>query len=238
MEMNFGGVIMYDIKEWKHIFKLDPNKEISDDDLEKICESGTDAVIIGGSDGITEDNVLQMLVRVRRYSVPCVLEVSTIASITPGYDYYFVPTVLNSQNRKWILDLQHEALIEFGDIMNWNEIMAEGYCVLNADSKVAQLTNAKTNLKEEEVIAYARMADKLFHLPIFYLEYSGVYGDVGLVRKVQSALENTRLFYGGGIESLEQAKEMATAADTVVIGNLLYENMKVALETVSVVKEG
>jgi putative glycerol-1-phosphate prenyltransferase len=238
MEMNFGGVIMYDIKEWKHIFKLDPNKEISDDDLEKICESGTDAVIIGGSDGITEDNVLQMLVRVRRYSVPCVLEVSTIASITPGYDYYFVPTVLNSQNRKWILDLQHEALIEFGDIMNWNEIMAEGYCVLNADSKVAQLTNAKTNLKEEEVIAYARMADKLFHLPIFYLEYSGVYGDVGLVRKVQSALENTRLFYGGGIESLEQAKEMATAADTVVIGNLLYENIKVALETVSVVKEG
>jgi putative glycerol-1-phosphate prenyltransferase len=229
---------MYDIKEWKHIFKLDPNKEISDDDLEKICESGTDAVIIGGSDGITEDNVLQMLVRVRRYSVPCVLEVSTISSITPGYDYYFVPTVLNSQNRKWILDLQHEALIEFGDIMNWDEIITEGYCVLNANSKVAQLTNAKTNLNEEEVVAYARMADKLFHLPIFYLEYSGTYGDVDLVRKVQSVLENTRLFYGGGIESLEQAKEMATVANTVVIGNIVYENIKVALATVSAVKEG
>ncbi len=228
---------MYDIKEWKHIFKLDPNKEISDSDLDKICESGTDAVIIGGSDGITEDNVLHMLARVRRYSVPCVLEVSTIDSITPGYDFYFVPTVLNSQNRKWILDLQHEALMEFGDMMNWDEILVEGYCVLNSDSKVAGLTEAKTDLSEEEVIAYARMADKLFRLPIFYLEYSGIYGDPSLVNKVKSVLENTRLFYGGGIESAMQAREMAKSALTVVIGNVIYENLDEALATVKAVKE-
>ncbi|MFZ3591181.1 heptaprenylglyceryl phosphate synthase [Bacillus sp. DJP31] len=227
---------MYDIKEWKHIFKLDPNKELSDRDLDKICESGTDAVIIGGSDGITEDNVLHMLARVRRYAVPCVLEVSTIDSITPGYDFYFVPTVLNSQNRKWILDLQHEALLEFGDMMNWDEIMAEGYCVLNADSKVAQITEAKTDLNDEEVIAYARMADKLFRLPIFYLEYSGIYGDPLLVNKVRTVLENTRLFYGGGIETAEQAREMAKAAHTVVVGNVLYENLEEALATVKAVK--
>ncbi len=228
---------MYDIKEWKHIFKLDPNKEISDEKLDKICESGTDAVIIGGSDGITEDNVLNMLVRIRRYSVPCVLEVSTIDSITPGYDYYFVPTVLNSEKRKWILDLQHEALIEFGDIINWDEILVEGYCVLNANSKVAELTNAKTNLTDEEVIAYARMADKLFSLPIFYLEYSGIYGDPSLVNKVKSVLDKTRLFYGGGIESAKQAKEMAGAAHTVVVGNVIYDDLKEALATVKAVKE-
>jgi putative glycerol-1-phosphate prenyltransferase len=148
--MKFGGSLMYDIKEWKHIFKLDPNKEISDADLERVCESGTDAVMIGGSDGVNEDNVLNMLVRIRRYSVPCVLEVSTVDSITPGYDFYFVPTVLNSRDRKWILDLHHQALLEFGDIMNWDEIYAEGYCVLNADSKVAELTNAQTSLNEDE----------------------------------------------------------------------------------------
>lgn len=26
---------MYDFREWRHVFKLDPNKEISDDKLEK-----------------------------------------------------------------------------------------------------------------------------------------------------------------------------------------------------------
>ena len=31
---------MYDIREWRHVFKLDPNKTISDDALEKLCESG------------------------------------------------------------------------------------------------------------------------------------------------------------------------------------------------------
>ena len=44
---------MYDFREWRHVFKLDPNKELSDERLEKICESGTDAIIVGGTDGIT-----------------------------------------------------------------------------------------------------------------------------------------------------------------------------------------
>ncbi|MFD1737909.1 heptaprenylglyceryl phosphate synthase [Bacillus salitolerans] len=227
---------MYDIKEWKHVFKLDPNKEIEDDTLEMICESGTDAVIVGGSDGVTEDNVINLLARIRRYSVPCILEVSTIDSIIPGFDLYFVPTVLNSKDPKWIIDLQHQAIKEYGDIMNWDEILSEGYCVLNPDSKVAQLTNATTDLQEEDVIAYARIADKLFHLPIFYLEYSGSYGNPHLVQKVKNTLEKTRLFYGGGISSVDQAKEMASKAHTVVVGNVIYEDLDTALLTVKTVK--
>ena len=69
---------MYDFREWKHVFKLDPNKEISDDALEKVCESGTDAIVIGGTDGVTLENVLQLMARIRRYSVPCVMEISSI----------------------------------------------------------------------------------------------------------------------------------------------------------------
>ena len=42
---------MYDFREWKHVFKLDPNKEITDEALEKVCESGTDAIMVGGTDG-------------------------------------------------------------------------------------------------------------------------------------------------------------------------------------------
>jgi putative glycerol-1-phosphate prenyltransferase len=236
MERKLEEFFMYDVKEWKHIFKLDPNKELKDEDLERICESGTDAIIVGGSDGLTEDNVLQMLASIRRYSVPCALEVSTIEAITPGFDFYFVPTVLNSDDRKWIVELQHKATKEYGDIMNWDEIIAEGYCVLNPDSKVAKLTNANTEIDDEDVIAYARLADKLFHLPIFYLEYSGTYGDPILVQKVKSTLNTARLFYGGGIKTVEQAKEMASAAHTVVVGNLIYEDIKMALATVQAVK--
>ncbi|GGD22356.1 heptaprenylglyceryl phosphate synthase [Pontibacillus salipaludis] len=227
---------MYDMKKWEHVFKLDPNKEISDEDLERICESGTDAVIVGGTDGVTLDQVLSLLASIRRYSVPCILEISNLEAITPGYDYYFIPMVLNSSEKRWMMDVHHEAVKEYGDITDWDEMLAEGYCILNPESKAFQATNSVMP-DEEDVIAYARMAEHLFRLPIFYLEYSGIYGDPALVKKVDQTLDQTLLFYGGGIETPEQAKEMKAFADVIVVGNVIYDNMKQALKTVAAVKE-
>lgn len=228
---------MYDVREWRHAFKLDPNKDISDADLEKICESGTSAIIIGGSDGVTLDNVLNLMSRVRRYTVPCVLEVSTIESITPGFDLYFIPTVLNTTDAKWIKGIHHEAVKEYGVLMNWDELFVEGYCILNNDCKAAKLTGANTDLDEEDVVAYAMMAEHLFKMPIFYLEYSGKYGDIDLVKAAKAQLNQTKLFYGGGISSAAQAKEMGQFADVIVVGNALYENFEEALKTVKAVMD-
>jgi putative glycerol-1-phosphate prenyltransferase len=225
-----------DYLEWRHVFKLDPAKDISDEALEKICESGTDVIIVGGTDGVTLDGVLDLLVRVRRFEVPIALEISAIDSVTPGYDYYFIPTVLNSDDPKWIKNLHHEAIKEYGDIMVWDELVAEGYCILNPDCKVAEVTNAKTNLSIDDVVAYARLAENFFRLPVFYVEYSGTYGDIEVVSAVKNELKNTRLFYGGGITSAQQAADMAKYADTVVVGNIIYEDLKAALATVKAVK--
>lgn len=225
-----------DYLEWRHVFKLDPAKDISDEALEKICESGTDVILVGGTDGVTLDGVLDLLVRVRRFEVPIALEISTIDAITPGYDYYFIPTVLNSDDPKWIKNLHHEAIKEYGDIMVWDELVAEGYCILNPNCKVAEVTQANTDLSTDDVVAYARMAENFFKLPVFYLEYSGEYGDIAIVRAVKNELQNTKLFYGGGITSSKQAAEMAQVADTVVVGNIIYEDLKAALSTVKAVK--
>jgi putative glycerol-1-phosphate prenyltransferase len=227
---------MYDFRQWRHVFKLDPNKDITEEDLERICESGTDAVIVGGTDGVTLENVLSLMARIRRYTVPCVLEVSSIETITPGFDLYFIPTVLNSHDTKWITDLHHQAIKEYGEIMNWEEIVMEGYCILNEDCKAAELTSINAGLTSEDVTAYAMMAEKMFHLPIFYLEYSGVYGDVQVVANVKKALEKTVLFYGGGISTFDQAANMAKHADVIVVGNAIYENIEEALATVKSVR--
>ncbi|MCP3742518.1 heptaprenylglyceryl phosphate synthase [Rossellomorea sp. BNER] len=228
---------MYDIREWRHAFKLDPDKEISDEALEEICESGTDAIIVGGTDGVTLEKVLDLMARVRRYTVPCALEVSNMEAITPGFDFYFIPTVLNSRDPKWITGLHHEAVKEFGEIMNWEEILVEGYCILNEDCKVAKLTDADTNLSKNDIVGYAMMAEKMFNLPIFYLEYSGIYGDKDIVKSVKQTLNSTTLFYGGGIKTAEQAAEMAAHADVIVVGNVIYEDLKTALKTVSAAKK-
>lgn len=224
-----------EINNWQHVFKLDPAKEISDEDLERICESGTDAVIVGGTDNVTLDGVLDLLYRIRRFALPCALEVSTMDAITPGFDAYFIPTVLNSRDKKWVIDIQHEAIKQFGNLINWEELFVEGYCILNEESKAFQKTNS-TMPTDEDVMAYALMAEKFLNLPIFYIEYSGTYGDVQLVEKVKNQLNETKLFYGGGIETLSQAKEMKKFADVIVVGNVIYSNIEAALQTVRAVK--
>lgn len=225
-----------DYKTWRHAFKIDPAKELSDEDVETVAESGTDGIIIGGSDGVTVENVLDLLARFRRYSVPLALEVSTVESVTPGFDYYFIPTVLNTADSKWFNGLHHEALREYGHMMNFDEVVTEGYCIMNPDCTAAKVTGVDRIPDEEDVQAYARMAEHLFSLPIFYLEYSGQYGDPAIVRSAKELLSNTRLFYGGGIGTVEQAKEMAAIADTVVVGNVVYDDLKAALKTVEAVK--
>ncbi|QWC23145.1 heptaprenylglyceryl phosphate synthase [Bacillus haikouensis] len=227
---------MYDVQKWRHAFKLDPDKHIDDDELEAVCESGTDAIIVGGTDGVTLENVLDLMARVRRYTVPCILEVSNLESITPGFDLYFIPMVMNSPNVDWVTGLHHQAVKEYGEIMNWDEILVEGYCILNSDCKAAKVTEANTELSGEDAAAYGMMAEKMFNLPIFYLEYSGTYGDIDTVREVKDSLENTTLFYGGGIKTTEQAREMAGVSDVVVVGNIVYEDLKSALKTVKAVK--
>jgi putative glycerol-1-phosphate prenyltransferase len=227
---------MYDVRDWRHVFKLDPSKELTDQAMEQICESGTDAVIVGGTDGVTLDNVLDLLVRIRRYNVPCCLEVSSVDTITPGFDLYFVPTVLNSTETKWITGYHHQAVKEFGDLMNWDEVLVEGYCILNEQCKAAQLTNANTALDLDDIIAYARLADKMFHLPIFYMEYSGTFGNPEWVKKVKEQLNHAVLFYGGGITSSDQARKMGQIADVIVVGNIIYQDLDKALATVQAVK--
>ncbi|MGG1401476.1 heptaprenylglyceryl phosphate synthase [Bacillus salipaludis] len=227
---------MYDFREWRHVFKLDPNKQISDEHLEAICESGTDAVIVGGTDGVTLENVLDLMARIRKFAVPCVLEVSSVETVTPGFDLYFIPTILNSKDTKWITGLHHQAVKEFGDLMDWEEIVMEGYCIMNSECKAAKLTNAVTEITAEDVRAYAMMAEKMFQLPIFYLEFSGQYGQPEVVSDVKKVLEKATFFYGGGISTYEHAVEMAKFADVIVVGNVIYDDFKNALKTVQAVR--
>ena len=46
-------------------------------------------------------------------------------------------------------------------------------------------------------------------------------------------LTNTQLFYGGGITSIEQARD-GTICDTIVVGNIIYDDIKKAIKTVKI----
>jgi putative glycerol-1-phosphate prenyltransferase len=230
--------LIVDIRQWKHVFKLDPDRDISDEALDQLCLSGTDGIMVGGSTGVTFDNTVDLLARIRQYELPCVLEVSNREAIVPGFDLFLIPVVLNANDPKWIVGQHHEALKEYGAILNWDEILAEGYIILNAEATAAKLTSANTDLDTKDVVAYARMADKLFRMPIVYIEYSGQFGDMELVARTKNAVDHARLFYGGGIDSVDKAREAALAADTIVVGNIIYSDLEQALQTVNLERTG
>jgi putative glycerol-1-phosphate prenyltransferase len=220
---------------WKHVFKIDPERPIDDAALDAICTSGTDAILVGGSSGVTFDNTVDLLSRIRRYEVPCALELSDPSCGVPGFDGYLIPMVLNTPRTEWVIGRHVEALRDYGHLIPWESIIGEAYLVLNPDSTVARLTGAEATISSSEAIAYSQVADRLWNVPVLYVEYSGTFGDMALLRRIKDGLRQAHLFYGGGIDSPERATQAAKAADTVVVGNIIYDNLGAALATVGAV---
>jgi putative glycerol-1-phosphate prenyltransferase len=227
--------MLSEMKDWKHIFKLDPDKLISDEALEAVCESGSDAIIVSGTYGVTFDNTIDLLARIRRYAIPCILEISNLEAIVPGFDHYLVPIVLNATDSDWIIKPHHIAIKEFGHLISWEQVSTVGYTVLNPHSAVAQLTKSQTNLTQEEIIAYGQLSYHLLKSPLFYLEYSGVYTDIQNIAPIYDRVKregDVHILYGGGIRNRDQALEMSQYADIIVVGNIVYEDLESALCTV------
>ena len=101
--------------------------------------------------------------------------------------------------------------------------MPEAYIVLNPNSSVGKVTKSVCDLKPEEVAAYAAVAEHYFHFPIIYIEYSGTFGNPDVVKAASDATDNSVLYYGGGINSAEKAAQMGKYADTIVVGNAVYD---------------
>jgi putative glycerol-1-phosphate prenyltransferase len=115
-------------------------------------------------------------------------------------------------------------------------MIPEGYIILNENCTAATVTEANCELTEQDIIAYARLADKLFRMPIFYMEYSGIFGNMDWVQQASSVLQDAQLFYGGGIDCPDKALLASKFAHTIVVGNAVYDYLDQAIATVKAVK--
>jgi len=209
-------------KSWTHVTKLDPDKHLAPEQIREVVTSGTDALMLSGTLNVTRENMQELLRQVADYGLPLVVEPACPeAVLDDGFDLLFVPSVMNSRNVEWIVG-KHTQWVARHEI-DWDRVIPEAYIVLNPDSSVGRVTDANCVIKAKEAAAYATVADRYFHFPIVYIEYSGRYGDPKVVKAVCEALDSSVLYYGGGIDSAEKAAEMARYADTIVVGNAVYE---------------
>ncbi|WP_135828680.1 phosphoglycerol geranylgeranyltransferase [Halorussus halobius] len=225
--------------DWEHVVKLDPDKSLAPGEtFEDVCETGTDALEIGGTTGMTEEKMERVIAACGTYDVPVYQEPSNPAVVVEReeLDGYLVPTVLNAGDPFWLAGA-HKEWVRMDDV-DWSRTHAEGYVVLNPEASVAEYTEADCDLSAEDVAAYAEVAEHQLGQPVVYVEYSGTFGDPELVAAAADALDESALFYGGGVHDYETAREMGRHADTVVVGDLVHdEGVDAVRETVEGAKE-
>ncbi|TAJ44154.1 phosphoglycerol geranylgeranyltransferase [Methanofollis fontis] len=210
-------------KNWTHVTKLDPDKHLNPGAIEEVATSGTDAILLSGTLNVTPENLTALREQVEGYGIPLVVEpADTDGALFDGVDMLFVPSVLNTPDSRWVVGKHQRWALECPDIP-WNLVVPEAYVVLNPNSAVGRVTGAVCDLSPAEVAAYARCAEHYFRFPIIYIEYSGMYGDPAVVKAAAEAIDDATLYYGGGINSAERAAEMGKYADTIVVGNAVYE---------------
>ena len=223
-------------QDWVHVTKLDPNKTLPPDAIAEIATSGTDALMLSGTLNVTRENLADLQQQVAEYGLPLVVEPAGPEGVlVEGIDLLFIPSVMNTTDVRWIVGKHHEWVQQ--ERVAWEKVVPEAYIVLNPASAVGRVTRAVCSLSPESAAAYASVADHYFCFPVVYIEYSGTYGDPEVVRAVRDAIDRAVLYYGGGIRSAAQAAEMARYADTIVVGNAVYEaGASVLKETVRAVR--
>lgn len=224
---------------WDHILKIDPDKSLPPGETyADICQTGTDAIAIGGTLDVTTEKVNRVIDACHTHDIPLYQEPSNPAVVVDddGLDGYLVPVVFNAGDVFWLVGA-HKEWARMADI-DWERTTTEAYIVLNPDASIAELTEADCDQSAEQVAAYASVAERLFGQDIVYIEYSGTLGDVEIVRAARQALTDATLFYGGGIHDYDSAKELGAVADVIVVGDLAHEDGADAVrETVEGVKD-
>jgi len=211
--------------EWDHVVKIDPDKDlVAGETFGDVCATGTDAIEIGGTTGMTESKMQAVVEATARYDVPIYQEPSSpeVVVHSEDLDGYLIPTVFNAEDSFWVTGA-HKEWVRMDASQDWSRTTTEAYVVLNEDSAVARYTDADCDQDPDDVAAYAAVAERLFGQEIVYVEYSGTFGDPAMVAAADAVLEEATLFYGGGIASYEAARTMAEHADVVVVGDLVHE---------------
>ncbi|WP_435158749.1 geranylgeranylglyceryl/heptaprenylglyceryl phosphate synthase [Haladaptatus sp. DFWS20] len=86
--------------QWDHITKVDPDKALHDEDTYAgIADTGTDAIILGGTTNITESKVQSILDVLSSTAIPIFIEPTyrpSSSSQTEALVGYLLPIVLNA----------------------------------------------------------------------------------------------------------------------------------------------
>lgn len=227
-----------------HVTKVDPAKPLPSD-LGAL--EGTDLVLVGGSDGVTEANSLTAIEHVADSfpSLPVWQEPYSSSHVSretvEAADAVSIPAVYNGDREHFVgkhLELFTEVGKKPDELLGSSvplvgeliaskgvdvvaeladKLVGEGYVVQHLASTAAAVSGVETAYSPDEVAGAALATESFYGFPIFYVEYSGTYGGTADVETAARYLEETTLLYGGGIDSAEKTREILEAGADAVV---------------------
>lgn len=210
-----------------HLALLDPDKQSSLEAAEialKIKEAGTDAIMIGGSTGVTNENLSSTARSIKEASgLPTIHFPGSPSALSKDVDSIFFMSMVNSKDPFWIVNAQAGASVYIKKL--GIETISLGYIIVEPGMKVGEVGNADA-IKHNEVekaVGYA-LACEMFGMDLVYLE-AGSGADRPVPPEMISAVKNALsvpLIVGGGIRTPEAAEAARKAgADAIVTGTFI-----------------
>jgi phosphoglycerol geranylgeranyltransferase len=211
-----------------HMTLLDPDKQPSEDagTLAAVAtQAGTDAVMVGGSTGVTPEKVDATVRAIKAATdVPVILFPAGAHALSRHADAVYFMSMLNSRNLRLIVGEQKKAALL---IREWGlEAIPMGYLVVEPGMRVAEIGDATPIPRSDvlEAVRYA-LAAQYLGMGLVYLEAgSGAPSPVprGMVRAVKDVLD-VPLVVGGGIRTPTAARTVCDAGADVVVTGTAFE---------------
>jgi len=225
-----------------HLSLIDPLKTRLEDagGVARFCEeSGSDAIMIGGSTVFSQNYMDEFVKQVKKNTkLPVIIFPNNIQSISRYADAIWFMSLLNSVDWYYIIGAQMQGALsvkEFG-----LEAIPLGYLVFGWDTAVAAIGRALPIPRNRPEIAVCYgLAAQYLGMRFLYLEAgSGAENPIPpeVIKAVKENVE-INIIVGGGIRTPEAAKKAAEAgADIIVTGTVLEQDAKTLSKIISAIK--
>ncbi|AKT35421.1 phosphoglycerol geranylgeranyltransferase [Pyrobaculum sp. WP30] len=234
----------YLVEGVKHFTLIDPDKSVDYLRIAKhALDAGTDGILVGGSLGIRESQMAQVVRDIKTMAhVPVVLFPGSLTQLTEEADGVLFLSVLNSLDPYFIVGAQVQGAVLLAKHFPRLEAISTAY-ILVGDGGAAGFISMSRPIpytRPDIAAAYALAAS--------YIGFKAVYLEAGsgapqpappeMVRAVRKAFPRI-LIVGGGIRSGEAASAVAREKPNVIVtGTLAEERPEKLGEIVKAIKSG
>jgi phosphoglycerol geranylgeranyltransferase len=190
------------------------------------CELGTDAIMVGGSTGVTQENLDRTVQAIKsKVDVPVIYFPSGAHAISPYADAMYFMSMLNSRNTRMVMREQAAGAPIVKKLKL--ETISMGYIIVAPGMKVGEVGEADVIPRDNPKLAVAyALAAQYLGMDYVYLEAgSGAPQAVPeeMIAAVRSAID-IPLLVGGGIRDGETAARVKRAGASVVVTGTVVEN--------------